>query len=79
MSKYTRISLNSKLQNVVSEVQADLPLYSVNDVIHYLITVGYKEWKDTTKTHTDLVEYAHTNPSFDFLNDEEEDIYMLSK
>lgn len=42
-TQYTRITIDEKLKRAIEKVQENLPLYSTNDVINYLISLGYKQ------------------------------------
>jgi len=49
--QYTRISLNQKLQATIAEIQLDLPLFTVNDTINFLISKGYQRYSNSTKKY----------------------------
>jgi|GEM_PF-6627053 len=44
VSKYTRISISKNLNEAITNIQQEYPLYSVNDVISLLINKGYADW-----------------------------------
>jgi len=75
--KYTRISLNVQLQTTISQIQQQLPLFSTNDVINFLISKGYQHWLEENP------QYAHKSPNLQPLPphnsiEQDKNIYSLS-